>query len=231
MNRAQVAALAVLGVGAYAFSGDVIARPAPPTNNLPDSEPWFHFTESLTFEPVVAYDGTTETLPDLLDTIFPDQIMEIPKNTAPVANANNYAANLVAFLALIRQGESSDNYTALVGGGNFDSFNDHPAILGPWKGIRRSDGRLTTAAGGYQITRTTWKDLGGIKKYGSFAPSAQDAAAIDLLKRRGAYDFVLRGEVSAAIAKLPDEWEMFTQRKWAVANSSKAFSDFGGILA
>jgi muramidase (phage lysozyme) len=230
MNRAAVGAVAILGLGAFAFSGPLYARGTAPESSEP-GESWFPFSPYLTYDPAINYDASIDSAPELLETLFPDQIMQLPQNSAPVASANNAAANLVAFLQLIRQGESSDNYTALVGGGNFGSFDDHPAILGPWKGIRRADGRLTTAAGGYQITRTTWKDLGGVKKYGSFSPSAQDAAAIDLLKRRGAYDFVLRGEVSAAVAKLPDEWEMFTLRRWSVANSSKAFSDFGGILA
>jgi len=224
VNRKIAAVAALAGIGAFAFSGRTEAaqlHPATESVDLP-------FSEELTYPPIVEYYGDTDFIFPLA---FPDYPMQLPQVSAPSNPADYSAINLVAFLQLIRQGESSDDYTALVGGGQFGSFGDHPAILGPWKGIRRADGRLTTAAGGYQITRTTWKDLGGIKKYGSFSPSAQDAAAIDLLKRRGAYDFVLRGNISAAVGKLPAEWEMFTQEKWNVAQSITTFSNFGGVLA
>ena len=120
------------------------------------------------------------------------------------------AANLRAFLALIRQVESNNDYNALVMGGSFSDFSDHPALLG-WDGVRLADGRLTTAAGAYQITRTTWKDLGGGDRYGSFDPAAQDAAAMDLLKRRGALNLVKAGQYDTAVARLTNEWEAFAR--------------------
>jgi len=120
------------------------------------------------------------------------------------------AANLRAFLALIRQVESNNNYNALVMGGEFSDFSDHPALLG-WDGVRLDDGRLTTAAGAYQITRTTWRDLGGADKYGSFDPAAQDAAAADLIKRRGALNLILAGQFDAALSRLVNEWEAFAR--------------------
>ncbi len=135
--------------------------------------------------------------------------------------------NLRAFLAVIREGESSDNYRALVGGGEFQSFALHPAETG-WPGIRRGDdGRLTTAAGAYQITRTTYRDLGG----GNFSPESQDLMAIRLLIRRGAYPFVIAGDVAGAVAKLPNEWEMFKQPRWNVARVASVYESNGGFFA
>ncbi len=124
--------------------------------------------------------------------------------------------NLFAFLKLIRVAESQDNYHALVGGGNFDDLSEHPFNSG-WKGIRLGVG-LTTAAGAYQITSTTWdggawKPLrSGIKQelgLTDFSPASQDAAAIGLIQRRGAYELILAGQFDAAIEKLTGEWEAF----------------------
>lgn len=128
------------------------------------------------------------------------------EGTEIMTDQNN--RNLSAFLALIRQVESNNDYQALVMGGSFSDFSNHPALLG-WAGVRLDDGRLTTAAGAYQITRTTWKDLGGATKYGSFDPAAQDAAAIDLLRRRGALTLVMNGHYDAAMMRLTNEWEAF----------------------
>mgnify|MGYP001570953341 CR=1 FL=1 len=124
--------------------------------------------------------------------------------------SQNEQQNLSAFLALIRQVESNNDYQALVMGGSFSDFSDHPALLG-WDGVRMPDGRLTTAAGAYQITRTTWKDLGGAAKYGSFDPVAQDAAAVDLLRRRGALTLVKLGQYDGVVARLTNEWEAFAR--------------------
>lgn len=145
------------------------------------------------------------------------------------------ANNLRAFLALIRQVESNNNYNALVMGGDFSDFSDHPALLG-WEGVRLEDGRLTTAAGAYQITRTTWKDLGGIERYGSFDPAAQDAAAVDLVKRRGALNLVKAGQFDTALARLTNEWEAFARILAGTYPVTKEgaraiYADAGGTIA
>lgn len=146
-------------------------------------------------------------------------------------------ANVSAFLALIRAAESNDDYSALVGGGNFTDFSDHPALTGEWGGIRREDdGRLTTAAGAYQITRTTWKDLGGASVYGDFSPAAQDAAAVALVTRRGALGLIQAGRLQEAMARLAPEWEAF-QRILAgtypltFSDAQSVYTGNGGQLA
>jgi lysozyme len=120
-------------------------------------------------------------------------------------------------------------------GGSFSDFSDHPALLG-WEGVRLDDGRLTTAAGAYQITRTTWKDLGGAAKYGSFDPAAQDAAAMDLLKRRGALNLVKAGQFDTAVARLTNEWEAFARILAGNYNvtpegARAIYADAGGTIA
>lgn len=174
------------------------------------------------------------THPEKIDADFVPPIDQYVSEFVPPieyvsAAVDNSASNLVAFLSLLREGESSNNYFALVGGGNFNDFSDHPAVKGSFKGIRRADGRLTTAAGAYQITRTTWLDLGGVKKYGNFSPSAQDTAAIDLIKRRGAWGAVISGNIQVAVGKLTTEWEFF--RKWNSDRVAVAFTKHGGDIA
>jgi lysozyme len=124
------------------------------------------------------------------------------------------AANVSAFLALIRRAEGGTDaydYDDLVGGGNFTDFSDHPAITGEFAGIRTRGGLLSTAAGAYQITRSTWRDLGGKARFGDFSPAAQDAAALAILqeKRPGAYRMIAQGRFLDAIYRLRNEWEAF----------------------
>ena len=146
------------------------------------------------------------------------------KNDPILANQN-----LRAFMAVIRAGESNDNYRALVGGGEFSGVDDHPALTGEFSGITRADGRLTTAAGAYQITRTTWSSLGGVARYGDFDTAAQDTAALDLLRRRGALGAVIDGDIARAVELLRNEWEFLTQ--WDVSRVAMAFERAGGATA
>lgn len=135
-------------------------------------------------------------------------------------------ANLEAFLATIRDGESSNDYFVTVGGGSFEGVEDHPAITGEFEGIKRADGRLTTAAGAYQITRSTWLDIDGKGRFGSFNPTAQDAAAIFLLNRRGALHDIMAGRIELAVSKLRTEWEFF--QKWTTSKVLTAYDSYGG---
>lgn len=169
-----------------------------------------------------------DTQPDNEGNYFPWE------DPLPV-NAQN---NLLAFLAVIRRAEGgtdSYDYDDLYGGGNFTSFVDHPYELGTWKGVRTSNG-LTTAAGAYQITVTTWRDLGGKKRFGSFDPAAQDAAALMLIERRGAKDAIQRGNFRHAMSMLRNEWESFGKILDGVypltfAEAQRVFSNQGGEIA
>lgn len=142
---------------------------------------------------------------------------------APVDTAAN---NLAAFLTAIATAEGTadgNGYRALYGHTPrrpvlFDSFADHPAELG-WPGVRLSDeqcagaglssGCVTTAAGRYQITRTTWRRLRaklGRDALPDFSPASQDRAAQELIAERGALRDVQTGAVEAAIDKVRRIW-------------------------
>lgn len=176
------------------------------------------FTPAIDYEPPTRGDPVAPGYNPVVDAVMPPAV-------------DYSAANLVATLALLREGESSDNYTALVGGGNFESFADHPAVLGTFAGISLADGRRSFAAGAYQITKTTWLDIKGKSRWGNFSPASQDAAAIFLIKRRGAYADVLAGRIGEASAKLANEWEFFKSPRWNGDRIALSFGRHGGIAA
>lgn len=174
---------------------------------------------------------------DAVSSVPQTPMLPIPDLPGPDTNDPTippYEANLAAFLKLIRMGESSDNYRALVGGGEFTSFAGHPRDTMPeWRGVLNPRVNLySTAAGGYQITYTTFNDL--VRTHGfardDFSPDAQDRMAIALLKRRGAFEDVRAGRVSDAHWKLVHEWEMFQMPRWSVANTQSTFNSLGGVL-
>ncbi len=136
--------------------------------------------------------------------------------------ARGYAqdANVLAFLRAIRLGEShpdlDEAYTALFGwkpgnGQVFSDFTAHPNVrtFEKYDGQFVKNGKIdfTTAAGAYQILKSTWDGLQ--RKYPwlrTFSPDSQDLAAICLIHDRGAIDDVLAGRIVQAIGKLGDEW-------------------------
>lgn len=73
----------------------------------------------------------------------------------------------------------NSGYNTIVGGGQFEGYESHPNIVG----VVTSAGP-STAAGRYQITSTTWKELS--KKYNltDFSPENQDLAAWLLAQER-----------------------------------------------
>jgi lysozyme len=107
--------------------------------------------------------------------------------------------NVRAFLDMIAFSEGAD-YSTLFGGGTFDSFADHP------RQIVRANGYASSAAGRYQILQKTWDDVRGKIGAADFSPDAQDAAAVYLIKRRGALPDVIAGRFTQAIQKVRKEW-------------------------
>lgn len=158
--------------------------------------------------------------------------------------------NLRAFLATIATFESAvgdEGYVMLVGGGRFSDFRDHPANLG-WPGIKLPDekcvaagfppGCVSTAAGRYQITRTTWNRLrrrpdSPLK---DFSPSSQDAACLVLIHDCDALHDVVEGRFEEAIKKCRGVWASMPganrkQREHTIEKWRTAFTGAGGAFA
>lgn len=152
-------------------------------------------------------------------------------------NKTNAAAdpNVYAFLGMLRVSEGTagpDGYRTLVGGSLFNSFADHPRTLVwlPSLGINSS------AAGAFQILRGTWDGVRGKLGLPDFSPLSQDAAAIELIRQRGALADVRAGRFAVAIQKCRKEWASlpgagYGQRENSLARLETAYRQAGGVVA
>jgi lysozyme len=143
--------------------------------------------------------------------------------------------NVTAFLKTIRVSEGTagpSGYSTLVGGGQFDSFADHPRQLVYLPNL----GYSSSAAGAYQILRRTWDGVAGKLGLADFSPASQDRAAVELIKQRGALADVRAGRFADAIAKCKKEWASlpgagYGQRENSLATLQAAYINAGGNLA
>ncbi len=109
--------------------------------------------------------------------------------------------NVRKFLMLLTKTEGTDvhgrPYNILFGGKEFEDLSVHPNIKTPF-----GKNNFSTAAGRYQILHKTYIRL----QMQDFQPVSQDRAAIELIKRRGAYYDILGGDFETAINKCNREW-------------------------
>ncbi|MGL4458384.1 MAG: glycoside hydrolase family 24 protein, partial [Plesiomonas shigelloides] len=108
---------------------------------------------------------------------------------------------VAAFLETIAASEGA-NYDTIVGGGKFNDYSKHPNRVG----LITGDGP-STAAGRYQITGSTYRDIAPRLGITDFSPESQDKIAIELLRRNGALDDIINGDFDKAISKLGGTWQ------------------------
>jgi lysozyme len=174
--------------------------------------------------------GTDDQTPDALDRLqqlaTDPAAMLTPTDSTDGLDPRDLRlrrTNRTAMLDAIAWAEGTDRaggYRALYGStaarpSLLQSFADHPGELG-WSGVVLTDqqcagagrgpGCRSYAAGRYQITRSTWRSLGGRSAFGSFDPAAQDAAALRLIDKRGALADVDAGRFAVAVDKLRRTW-------------------------
>lgn len=183
-------AVAALALRPRAADADGYALPDP-GNGYTWPEPTSEATEQL-----------TTTFEDLKVTLDPTSYVPaaVPAN---VANVNERA-----FLDMIAYAEGTtgaDGYNTLFGGGKFESFADHPRQIFSFKN-KRGENLKTSAAGRYQFLARTWDALQRRLSLPDFGPESQDAAALELVRERGALADVQAGRVSLAIAKCAKIW-------------------------
>jgi muramidase (phage lysozyme) len=143
----------------------------------------------------------------------------------PVVTQNT---QIQAFLNLIRVPEGTsgeDGYRIMFTGKRFTSFADHPRQL------QTANGIASDAAGAYQFLSTTWDSL----NLPDFSPENQDKGAIELIKRRGAYQNILDGNIRTALDKCSYEWASLPPGRYGQPSISYAecedlFTEFGGKL-
>jgi lysozyme len=158
-------------------------------------------------------------------------------------------ANLSAFLAMLRQAETGgalDPYRTVYGGGQVRSLAGHPAVTGEWPGVVLPDrvcelagfgaGCRSTAAGAYQIIRPTWLGVRDALGLPDFSQASQDAAAIELVRRRGALTDAQAGRLAQAVDKCKPEWASLPgnyaqQGQRSISQIAAWFSAAGGSIA
>jgi lysozyme len=163
----------------------------------------------------------------------------------------NPDANVQAFLNTIAQAEgtahAADPYRVCYAYKHtIADFSDHPAVTGEWKGeplsakmclaAGHAPGCVSSAAGKYQIIKPTWLGLKAALGLPDFSPASQDAAAIELLRRRGALAKIQAGDIEGACAAARKEWASFpaagySQGERTVAWMVDRFTQAGGTLA
>lgn len=171
-------------------------------------------------------DQTTTTLESVFVNLSP--------STYTPANVSEQQAaqNVRAFLSMIAYAEGTANangYRMLFGGQLFNSYADHPRIYVPFRTTTSS------AAGRYQILARTWDVLKARLNLPDFSPASQDAAAIELIRERGALNDVRAGRVSAAVTKVAKVWASlpgagYDQPERQFSALVAAYADAGGQL-
>lgn len=190
-----------------------------------------------------------EQLPDLWETA----IVNIdPRNhIAPSTAPSEQAANLRAFLDMIAYAEGTagqvdDGYRTMFGYRTFDSYADHPR-----QAVQFTDGAgrklWTSAAGRYQFMAIsplpsgastkvdTWDRLRRDLGLPDFSPASQDAAAVELIRQRGALNDVYAGRFDDAVAKVAPVWASlpgagYSQPERKLTSLRAAYREAGGTF-
>lgn len=114
--------------------------------------------------------------------------------------APDSTANVNGFLAKLGHSEGAD-YNTIVGGKTFSDFSRHPDTVG----VHTADGP-STAAGRYQITKSTYDNFAPKLGITDFSPASQDKLAAHLITVNGAMPDVVAGNYPAAVNKLGGVW-------------------------
>lgn len=131
------------------------------------------------------------------------------------------SANVAAFLDVLKRCEGTANAddpyrVCYAYRHTIQSFTDHPALTGEWRGEPLTaqqcagagfgPGCVSTAAGAFQITRPTWKRVREKLGLPDFGPQSQQAAAVQLLRECGAYSALMAGDLAGAVNRARRTW-------------------------
>lgn len=171
---------------------------------------------------------------DQTTSLLEDVFVNLNPSTYTPANVSEEQAaqNVRAFLDMIAYAEGTANpngYRMLFGGRLFDSYADHPRIYIPFRNT------TTSAAGRYQILARTWDTLKARLGLRDFSPASQDAAAVELIRERGALNDVRAGRVAVAVSKVARIWASlpgagYDQPERKLSALVSAYADAGGTL-
>jgi muramidase (phage lysozyme) len=137
---------------------------------------------------------------------------------------------LSKFLDFTSKSEGAD-YNTIVGGKTFEDYSKHPGVVG-----LTTPAGPSTAAGRYQITKTTYDDVAARLGIKDFSPESQDKIAQELIRRKGALEDVQAGRFPDAIKKLGKTWASFSsstynQPKNTAEKEAKLLAESKGSLS
>ena len=118
-----------------------------------------------------------------------------------VTPASSSDSNIDFFLEMLNKAEGSPDYNTIVGGKKFNDLSKHPGIVG----VTTKEGP-STAAGKWQITKTTYDDIAPKIGVTDFSEDSQKAIAVKLIENNNALDDVKKGDWNTATAKLGKVW-------------------------
>ena len=112
-----------------------------------------------------------------------------------------------------RQKTRNHGYDVIVGGELFIGLPDHPRKL-----VTLNPKLKSTGAGRYSLLSRWWMPTGGQLGLKDFSPKSQDAVALQQIKERGAYLWLIvvisvRQSTVAAISGLPWRWLWLSEHK------------------
>lgn len=129
------------------------------------------------------------------------------------------ADNVRKFLDFLGRAEGA-GYNTVVGGSSFSDFSKHPNIVG----LRTKEGP-STAAGKYQITKTTYDEFSRRVGVSDFSPESQDKVALAIIQKEGALEDVKAGNFRAAIDKLGGRWASLPSSKYSQPKRDWAWAE------
>jgi len=119
-------------------------------------------------------------------------------NAMPDTTGFTAEQRLNAFLKMIRQFESNDDYYVIYGGSHFTDDSRHPYDGKPLP--------AHSASGAYQFVIKTWKVLKNRLGLHDFSPQSQDIAAVELLREIGALSAIQNDDIDLALRKASTQW-------------------------
>lgn len=171
-------------------------------------------------------------------------------NNTPMPHPPHLQTQIAAALAAIKHAEGTagagDPYRVCYAYRHtIQSFADHPAVTGEWRGEQLPEhlcraaglgpGCISSAAGAYQLIRPTWLRIKSRLGLRDFSPASQDAAATELLRARGALDRLAVGDFAGAIERARKEWASlpgagYAQPERTLAWLTARFEEAGGVV-
>lgn len=138
---------------------------------------------------------------------------------------------VAAFLGMLRDLETGNNYDRVVGSTMPTGFERHPNIYN-----KKQD---STSAGAYQFNIKSWRDQVRDLNLKDFTPLSQDVAAVNLLSDLDAIAPLLSGNLDGAIFAAARRWDSLPlnktgKSKWghprSLDTAKTAYNRDGGAL-